>query len=71
MTKTRNTMEDIRAKKVVNSDNQITEMGLLIRTHRKSMKITAAAASEAAQISRVTLFRTEKGQPSVNMGAYL
>ena len=37
---------------------------------RKLFKITANGASEAAGISRVTLHRIAKGQPSVNIGAY-
>jgi len=48
----------------------LTEMGLLIRQRRKFFKITANAASEAAGISRVTLHRIEKGEPSVHIGAY-
>lgn len=50
--------------------SQLTEIGLLIRQQRKSFKITANAASEAAGISRVTLHRIEKGEPSVSIGAY-
>lgn len=46
-------------------------LGQAIRTHRKSMKISATAAAEAAGMSRVTLHRIEKGEPSVTMGAYL
>ena len=51
--------------------NQLDEIGQIIRQHRKSFKITANAAAETAGISRVTLHRIEKGEPTVSMGAYL
>ena len=51
--------------------SQLAEIGQLIRQHRKSFKITANAAAETAGISRVTLHRIEKGEPTVSMGAYL
>lgn len=56
------------------SDNgvgQLAHIGQLIMQHRKSFKITANAAAETAGISRVTLHRIEKGEPTVSMGAYL
>lgn len=37
---------------------------------RKALKISSVALSEIAQISRVTLHRIEKGEPSVAMGSY-
>jgi len=46
-------------------------LGQQIRDHRKAIRVTAAATAEAAGISRVTLHRIEKGEPSVTMGAYL
>ena len=51
--------------------SQLAKIGQLIRQHRKSFKITANAAAETAGISRVTLHRIEKGEPTVSMGAYL
>ena len=51
--------------------SQLAEIGQLIRQHRKSFKITANAAAGTAGISRVTLHRIEKGEPTVSMGAYL
>jgi DNA-binding XRE family transcriptional regulator len=51
--------------------SQLVEIGQLIMRHRKSFKITANAAAETAGISRVTLHRIEKGEPTVGMGAYL
>jgi transcriptional regulator with XRE-family HTH domain len=53
------------------ASRQLTEIGLLIKQQRKSFKITANATSESAGISRVTLHRIEKGEPSVSICAYL
>tara|TARA_B110000503_G_scaffold25107_1_gene39647 strand:- start:268 stop:585 length:318 start_codon:yes stop_codon:yes gene_type:complete len=51
--------------------SQLADIGQLIRQHRRSFKITANAAAQTASISRVTLYRIEKGEPTVSMGAYL
>lgn len=50
---------------------QLQALGVCLRTHRKSLRVTAIAAAEAAGLSRVTLHRIEHGEPSVTMGAYL
>jgi transcriptional regulator with XRE-family HTH domain len=49
----------------------LTRLGAQIRTQRKALRVNATAAAEAAGMSRVTLHRIEKGEPSVTMGAYL
>jgi transcriptional regulator with XRE-family HTH domain len=67
----RNIMTDSIEKISRSTASSLTEIGLQIRQRRKSFKITANAAAEAAGISRVTLHRIEKGEPSVSMGAYL
>jgi transcriptional regulator with XRE-family HTH domain len=46
-------------------------LGEQVRVRRKSLRISATAAAEAAGMSRVTLHRIEKGEPAVTMGAYL
>jgi DNA-binding XRE family transcriptional regulator len=46
-------------------------MGEHIRAHRQRQKVSATVAAEAAGLSRVTLHRIERGEPSVTMGAYL
>lgn len=51
--------------------DKLIELGKQIRAHRKALRISATTAAEAAGISRVTLYRIEKGEPSVTMGAYL
>lgn len=49
----------------------LQELGWRLREYRKKMKISAVATSEAAGISRVTLYRIEQGEPSVAIGAYI
>lgn len=50
--------------------SKLVELGRQIRAHRKKLRINATVAAEAAKISRVTLYRIEKGEPSVTIGAY-
>lgn len=49
---------------------QLQALGAQIRMQRKALRVSATAAAEAAGISRVTLHRVEKGEPSVTMGAW-
>ena len=42
-----------------------------IRAQRKTLSLNATAVAEPAGISRVTLHRIERGEPTVNMGAYM
>lgn len=46
-------------------------IGSQIRERRKALKVSAIAAAQASGMSRVTLYRIEKGEPSVTVGAYL
>jgi transcriptional regulator with XRE-family HTH domain len=46
-------------------------LGERIRERRKQLKLSATAAAEAADMSRVTWHRLERGEPSVTIGAYL
>ena len=46
-------------------------IGQRIRTHRKGLGVNATAAAEASGISRVTLHRVERGEPSVAMASYM
>lgn len=50
---------------------QLETLGRRIRAQREQQKVTATDVAEAAGMSRVTLHRVEKGEPSVTMGAYL
>ncbi len=52
-------------------EQALLDLGQLLRDRRKELGINATVAAEAAEISRVTLYRIEKGEPSVTMGAYL
>ena len=46
-------------------------LGRRIRESRKASGLAATSVAEAAGMSRVTLSRIERGEPSVTMGAYL
>lgn len=50
---------------------QLTALGARIRAQRQRQKVSATDAAEAAGLSRVTLHRIERGEPSVTIGAYL
>jgi transcriptional regulator with XRE-family HTH domain len=50
---------------------RLRALGMRIRAHRERQKVSATVAAEAAGMSRVTLHRIERGEPSVTMGAYL
>lgn len=49
---------------------RLQALGAQIRARRKALGVNATAAAEAAGMSRVTLHRIEKGEPSVAMGAW-
>jgi len=50
---------------------KLLALGEQLRAQRKRLGVSATTAAEAAGISRVTLHRIERGEPSVTMGAYL
>jgi transcriptional regulator with XRE-family HTH domain len=50
---------------------KLAALGERIRERRKALKVSGVDAAEAAGMSRVTLQRIERGEPSVTMGAYL
>ena len=49
---------------------RLRALGARVRARRKALGVSAVSAAEAADMSRVTLYRIEKGEPSVSMGAY-
>ena len=49
---------------------QLQALGEQIRAQRKALRLSATVTAEAAGLSRVTLHRIEKGEPSVTMGAW-
>lgn len=67
----RNTMTANPTTLASTTTDKLIALGGRIRAHRKALRISATAAAEAAGMSRVTLHRIEKGEPSVTMGAYL
>ena len=52
-------------------EERLRALGGQLRAHRERQKLSATVTAEAAGISRVTLHRIERGEPSVTMGAYL
>ena len=50
---------------------KLAALGARIRANRKQLKVNATTTAEAAGLSRPTLYRIERGEPSVTMGAYL
>ena len=49
----------------------LTRLGGQITARRKILRVRAQVCAEVAGISRVTLHRIEKGEPTVSIGAYL
>lgn len=49
---------------------QLQALGAQIRARRKALRLSATVTAEAAGLSRVTLHRIEKGEPSVTMGGW-
>lgn len=50
---------------------KLCSLGVQIAQRRKALGVSATVAAEAAGMSRVTLHRIEKGEPSVTMGAWI
>jgi transcriptional regulator with XRE-family HTH domain len=67
-------MSNIMPAKLPYASSAVTEriqiLGGTIRAQRKNLHISAQATADCAHISRVTLHRIEKGEPSVTIGAY-
>ena len=58
---------------IQSADSQVAPLqalGVQIRGRRKALRLSATVTAEAAGMSRVTLHRIEKGEPSVTMGAW-
>ena len=55
---------------VIQSAAQLQALGAQLRARRKALKVSSTAVAEAAGMSRVTLHRIEKGEPSVAGGAW-
>ncbi len=49
----------------------LVELGKIIQLRRKALEVRSQIAADSAYISRGTLRRIEKGEPSVSIGSYL
>lgn len=49
----------------------LMQLGAALRTRRKALGLSTIVVAESAALSRVTLSRIEKGEPSVTVGAWL
>lgn len=56
---------------LVSPSDLAIRLGSTLRARRKALAISATAAAEAAQISRVTWHRLEKGELTVALGSFL
>ena len=54
-----------------NATDALLALGQQMRAKRKLLHVNATAVAEAAGVSRVTLHRIERGEPTVSMGAYM
>lgn len=52
-------------------EDRLAAIGAQVRLERLRLGVSATAAAEAAGLSRVTLHRIERGEPSVAMASYL
>jgi len=50
---------------------RLAALGRRLRARRQGLRVSAVATAEAAGISRVTLHRIERGEPSVAMASYM
>lgn len=52
-------------------EKKLQELGQRLRERRKELGVSATTTAEAAEMSRITLNRIERGEASVAMGAYM
>ena len=55
----------------INTTETLLALAQQIRAKRKLLGVNATTLAEAAGVSRVTLHRIERGEPTVSMGAYI
>ena len=55
----------------VRARRALTKLGLDIQVARKKRRISTASMADRAFVSRTTVAKIEKGDPTVSMGAYL
>src|SRR4051794_18375199 len=71
MSTIRNKMPATASPMALSDQKHLSLLGERIRTARKRQRVTAVAAAQAAGISRVTLHRIERGEPTVAFGAWV
>jgi transcriptional regulator with XRE-family HTH domain len=59
-----------RAPDIFPAAQDLAALGRRIRERRQAQRVNATSTAEAAGISRMTLHRIERGEPSVAIGAY-
>jgi transcriptional regulator with XRE-family HTH domain len=64
-------MPSVSPTLLADAEIRLKTIGQQLRDHRKRLRLSATSVAEAAGMSRVTLHRIERGEPSVTMGAYL
>jgi transcriptional regulator with XRE-family HTH domain len=67
----RNTMPATTPPVVPADKKRLALLGARIRAARKRQRVSTVAAAQAAGISRVTLHRIERGEPTVAVGAWV
>ena len=53
------------------TQDPLVAIGNHIRAKRKQLKVTAITVAQTAGISRVTLYRIERGEATVSVGSYI
>lgn len=54
----------------IDACERLRQLGARIAERRKALRVSMVDTAEAAGLSRVTLHRIERGEPTVAMGAY-
>lgn len=58
------------AKKGIPQYKSLRALGQQIRDRRKDLRLSSIVVAESAGVSRITLYRIEKGEASVSIGSY-
>ena len=64
-------MPDATPPVAATEPERLARLGERLRAARKRQRVTTVAAAQAAGISRVTLHRIERGEPTVAIGAWM
>lgn len=64
-------MTETKPPRASADQERLAQLGERIRVARRHQRVPAVAAAQAAGISRVTLHRIERGEPTVAVGAWV